>query len=82
MSTGLVLQLHIQSFFAMASSRNGLVDLPPSGPGPDECGMAPRCEYELCDEPPNFRRGEKSFKDKGYAACWFGRVLSRSANAP
>jgi len=32
--------------------------LSPSGPCPDEGGMALRCEYELCDQPPDFRCGE------------------------
>jgi len=63
MHDALVLQLHLWSLFAMIESGESLMRLSPSGPCPDEGGMALSCEYELGDQPPDFRCGEDILKE-------------------
>src|SRR3546814_6729521 len=63
-------------------SRHRLVGLAPSGPSPDEGGMVLSREYELCDEAPDFGRGQATWKCRDHAAWWFGLLLSHLPGAP
>src|SRR3546814_12111422 len=78
----LVLQLHLMSYSSMTLSRHRLVGLAPSGPSPDEGGMVLSREYELCDEAPDFGRGQATWKCRDHAAWWFGLLLSHLPGAP
>ena len=78
----LVLQLRIKSFSSVAVGRERLVYASPSGPRPYEAWKVLSSEYELCDEPADFRRCEHILKLRCYAARRSGLVLSRLPGSP